>query len=91
MFLKVGDRMLDIGKQQICHLPREIPPHQNPLEGLAGKITGEGIGRHLPAPHPEPISQIVQGEARRGVLGQRPDNRRNSLVGPAVVNDLEAF
>ncbi len=70
------------------HIFAEAAAHHDPLHGDLLQISGQRIGRHLPAEHPQPVGEVVERPARLMIFFEPPGEDRDIR---SVVPELEGF
>ena len=60
MLLEVGDRRREVIQEEGGQIAIDALADQNALNSDVRGRSGQGVGRHLPAPVAEPVGQVVQ-------------------------------
>jgi hypothetical protein len=89
MLLKVGDRGRKVIQEKGGQIAIDTLADQDALNGDVRGRSGQGVGRHLPAPVAEPVGQVVQGLT--GLLAgfDAPRHRRDAGARIAEAQQLE--
>jgi hypothetical protein len=84
-----GSAALDVPDHESRHFPAEPVPDEDLLDGRVLPVCGQRVGGDLPAPHPEPVGEVIQGEGRRLVCELEADGGQCALpVALAGVPDM---